>query len=80
LRYFGFLNRLWDGNSYRSQRKTTASVYLEGCRLTCSLMMQPSVLQQLLRGSNQQSRGTGFLARMLCTWPQTTMGTRLYPV
>lgn len=78
LRYFGFLNRLWDGNSYRSQRKTTASVHLEGCRLSCSLMMQPSVLQQLLRGSNQQSRGTGFLARMLCTWPQTTMGRRLY--
>ena len=41
-------------------------------------MMQETVLKQLLNVNDGQSRGTGFLARMLFAAPNTTMGTRFY--
>lgn len=78
MQFFGCLNRLWDGNGYSRNRSTTSSFDLDGKRLSCYLMMQETVLNQLLRVNDGQSRGTGFLARMLFAAPQSTMGTRLY--
>jgi putative DNA primase/helicase len=75
---FACLNRLWDGNAYRRRRATAASYNLYGRRVSCYLMMQMSVLRQLLSLGNGQSRGTGFLARVLFAAPESTMGTRLY--
>lgn len=78
MQFFGCLNRLWDGNGYSRNRSTTSSFDLYGKRLSCYLMMQETVLTQLLKVNDGQSRGTGFLARMLFAAPQSTMGTRLY--
>lgn len=78
MQFFGCLNRLWDGNGYSRNRSTASSFDLYGRRLSCYLMMQESVLTQLLRANDGQSRGTGFLARMLFAAPKSTMGTRLY--
>lgn len=72
------LNRLWDGNSYRVDRKTSESFTIEWRRLTCSLMMQPSIFEQLLNRCSSVSRGSGFLARCLITNPPSTMGSRFY--
>lgn len=78
MQFFGCLNRLWDGNGYSRNRSTTSSFDLHGKRLSCNLMMQATVLKQLLYVNDGQSRGTGFLARMLFAAPNSTMGTRFY--
>lgn len=72
------LNRLWDGNAYRVNRKTSNSFVIEGRRLTCSLMMQPAVFEQLISRCSNISRGSGFLARCLISNPVSTMGNRFY--
>jgi hypothetical protein len=78
LRYFGLLNRFWDGNSFERFRATAKSFTVAGRRLTCSLMMQHVVLCQLIGAAGGVARGVGFLARFLVAWPHSTMGTRLY--
>ena len=78
LRYFGLLNRFWDGNSFERFRTTAKSFTVTGRRLSCSLMMQHIVLCQLVGAAGGVARGTGFLARFLLAWPRSTMGTRDY--
>ena len=78
LMYFGFLNRMWDGSPYQRTRTTQECASFNSRRLTCSLMMQPSVLQHLITVADGQSRDTGFLARVLLTHPKSTMGIRFY--
>jgi hypothetical protein len=78
LRYFGLLNRFWDGNSFERFRTTAKSFTVTGRRLTCSLMMQHVVLCRLIGAAGGVARGVGFLARFLLAWPHSTMGTRLY--
>jgi len=78
LQFFGLQNKLWDGSMYRRNRITTKDAQVVGKRLTSSLMMQPSVFHALLGIQNGQSRGTGFLARSLLSYPSSTMGTRPY--
>lgn len=75
---FACLNRLWDGSAYRRKRSTASSYTLYGRRVSCYLMMQMWVLQRLITMGDGQSRGTGFLARMLFAAPESTMGKRLY--
>jgi len=78
LRYFGLLNRFWDGNSFERFRVTSKSFAVTGRRLTCSLMMQHIVLCQLFGAAGGLARGVGFMARFLLAWPHSTMGKRSY--
>jgi hypothetical protein len=78
LRYFGLLNRFWDGNCFERFRATAKSFTVTGRRLTCSLMMQHVVLCRFIGAAGGVARGVGFLARFLPAWPHSTMGTRLY--
>jgi len=76
--FIGLLNRLWDGNEFDRSRLTTKSAYVRGRRLTVSLMMQPVVLKRLLGARDGASRGMGWIARTLNTWPASTIGSRPY--
>jgi putative DNA primase/helicase len=76
--FIGLLNRLWDGNDFDRSRLTTKSAYVRGRRLTVSLMMQPVVLKRLLGAREGASRGMGWIARNLITWPASTIGSRPY--
>lgn len=78
MRYFSLLNRMWDGNSFERHRTSAQSFSIQGRRLTCSLMMQHAVFNQMLHGKDGIARGIGFMARFLLAWPESTMGTRLY--
>jgi hypothetical protein len=78
LRYFGLLNRFWDGNSFERFRTTAKSFTVTGRRLTLSLMMQHVVLCRFIGAAGGVARGVGFLARFLPAWPHSTMGTRFY--
>ena len=78
MQFFASLNRLWDGNDYKHNRVTVDSHNFQGRRLSYYLMMQTSVLRQLLKLGDGQGRGIGFLARILFAAPESTMGTRRY--
>ena len=78
LGFMALLNRLWDGGSIRHDRKQAASVHLQGRRFTVSLMLQPTVLREMLQRGDGLSRGSGFMARFLVASPASTMGTRFY--
>lgn len=78
LKTIMLLNRLWDGDVYRVDRKTSDNFKIEGRKLTCSLMMQPVVFNQFISKCGNVSRGSGFLARCLLIMPQSTMGRRFY--
>jgi putative DNA primase/helicase len=78
LRYLALINRFWDGQSFSRKRSTTKSVDVTGRRLTACLMMQETILAQLLAAGAGVSRGSGFMARFLMAWPVSTMGGRFY--
>ena len=72
------LNRLWDGKSIITHRKTSKNANIKGRRLTLNLMMQPILLERMNAISNGIKRQSGFLARCLMAYPSSSMGTRYY--
>ena len=78
MRFVALLNRLWEGKSFATHRKTSQSFIIENRRLTLNLMMQPLLLDQMVNQANGISRESGFLARCLLAYPDSSMGTRFY--
>lgn len=79
MRNLAFLNERWDGGTSKIGRRTSESYIIDkGCRLSAVLMLQESVLKVFVESTNGLARGTGFLARPLSCWPETTQGTRFY--
>jgi hypothetical protein len=79
MRYFGLLNRLWDGSPFSRERQAGgSSVYLAGRRFTVHLAMQPVVLRDLLAVGDGLARAVGWLSRFLISWPQSTLGAQVY--
>lgn len=79
MRNLALLNKLWDGGRYQSDRgDDERSRDVRGARLTMGLMIQESTLRAFFDATKGLARGTGFLARFLPAWPDSTMGTRFY--
>lgn len=76
MRNLATLNQLWDGNSLSISRKTTESFTVRGARLTVALQVQEPTLREFFTRSGALARGTGFLARFLIAWPESTQGQR----
>ena len=76
MRNLAMLNQLWDGNALHIDRKTSDSFSVVGARLTISIQIQEPALREFLSGSGDLARGTGFLARFLVVWPESTQGNR----
>ena len=72
------LNVLWDGRLPRVDRSTVESFNSPGARLTLALQVQEPTLRSFLDRSNGLVRGSGFLARFLIAWPESTQGFRRY--
>lgn len=70
------LSSLWDGEPIRRNRAGDGSFALYGRRLSLHLMMQPGVAAEMLASGELLDQG--FLSRCLLTFPQSTIGTRLY--
>ena len=77
-KFISTLNRLWDGNSFNTHRKTTKNNTVKNRRFTMSLMLQPFLLEHLLKKQDSVARQSGFLARTLITQPLSSMGQRYY--
>jgi putative DNA primase/helicase len=76
MRNLGILNTLWDGVSQRFDRRTSESYTVRGARLTVALQVQEATLRDFFGRSGALARGSGFLARFLVAWPESTQGQR----
>ena len=76
MRNLGLLNQLWDGASLTIDRRSSESFTVRGARLTVALQVQEPTLREFLTRSGGLARGTGFLARFLLAWPESTQGQR----
>lgn len=76
MRNLATLNQLWDGVDIATERRTTESFTVRGARLTIALQVQEATLRSFFDRSGALARGTGFLARFLLAWPESTQGHR----
>ena len=76
MRNLATLNQLWDGADIATERRTSESFTVRGARLTIALQVQEATLRSFFERSGGLARGTGFLARFLVAWPQSTQGYR----
>lgn len=76
MRNLATLNQLWDGADIATERRTTESFTVRGARLTIALQVQEATLRSFFDRSGGLARGTGFLARFLLAWPESTQGYR----
>jgi putative DNA primase/helicase len=76
MRNLALLNVLWDGGAHSIGRRTSESFTVRGARLTMGLMIQEITLREYFSKSGGLARGTGFLARFLVAWPESTQGKR----
>ena len=72
------LNKLWDGARIIIGRKTTESFAVNGARLTMALQVQEQTLRAFFKQTGELARGTGFLARFLISWPESSQGSRMF--
>lgn len=78
MRNLALLNILWDGQAHSIGRRTSESFEVRGARLTAGLMVQEITLREFFAKSGPLARGTGFLARFLVAWPESTQGQRFF--
>jgi putative DNA primase/helicase len=76
MRNLSLLNILWDGGKLPIGRKTSESFTVRGARLTLGLQVQPLTIRTFFEKSGGLARGSGFLARFLIAWPESTQGYR----
>jgi putative DNA primase/helicase len=76
MRNLATLNQLWDGADIATERRTSESFTVRGARLTIALQVQEATLRSFIERSGGLARGTGFLARFLVAWPESTQGYR----
>lgn len=76
MRNLAALNQLWDGATLPVERRSSESFTVRGARLTMALQVQEATIRAFFDSTKGLARGTGFLARFLVSWPQSTQGTR----
>lgn len=79
MRNLAILNELWDGRPQTfDRRKEGGSFTVRGARLTVALQVQEATLRDFFGRSGALARGSGFLARFLVAWPESTQGQRAF--
>ena len=76
MRNLATLNQLWDGGVISTERRGSESFTVKGARYTMALQIQEATLKNFLDRSKGLARDTGFLARFLIAWPESTQGKR----
>ncbi|RLW63966.1 MAG: DNA primase [gamma proteobacterium symbiont of Stewartia floridana] len=76
MRNLATLNILWDGADIVTERRSSESFKVRGARLSIALQVQETTLRAFFEKSGGLARGTGFLARFLVAWPESTQGYR----
>lgn len=76
MRSLARMNVFWDGGGFGTGRRTSESFEVRDVRLTLGLQVQEATLRDFFSRAGQLARGTGFLARFLVAWPESTQGNR----
>jgi hypothetical protein len=78
LRNMALNNALWDGPSFRVDRRTSESFLVAGVRASIGLMIQADALADFLDRAGTIARGSGWFARFLLAAPDSTQGSRMF--
>ena len=78
LQTLAILNERWDGAPLRRERHMAASARCEVPRLTVGIAIQPGAFATFNTAGKGLARGSGFWARFLMSFPESTQGTRTY--
>ena len=78
MRNMARLNQLWDGRIAATDRVSSGSYAETVARLTMSLQVQEPTLRAFFDNTKGLARGTGFFARFLIAWPDSTIGSRMF--
>lgn len=70
------LNKMWDGDPLRVDRKSRQSFEIKNARLSITVMTQKHLLERFLKRGDGMARASGFLARCLVIEPTSTQGHR----
>lgn len=76
LNKLGVLNSSWEGSTLSLNRANGMRITARNSRVTLSMMVQSSVFLEHIEKRGTNARGTGFFARFLMAWPQSTQGYR----
>lgn len=78
MRNLSTLNQLWEGADLATDRRSSESFVVRGARLSIALQVQPATLNSFIARVGDLPRGSGFFARFLLSWPESTQGTRIF--
>lgn len=70
------INTAWSGSPVVIARKKAGNIEILNPRLTCLILVQPSVIAEYMSARGAKSRGIGFWARFLICCPLSTQGYR----
>ncbi len=73
---FALLNALWDGGPVRVDRRSSPSFTLTEVQTTISFLAQPKPFNDLVEKKGDNARGSGYFARALIAFPESTQGSR----
>ena len=76
VRNLALINVLWDGASVTIDRRSKESFRVAGARLTVGIQVQSGLLLDFVQSTRGLARSSGFLARFLIAWPESTQGYR----
>lgn len=75
--YSAILNKVWDNQPIRIDRKSVPSFTINNARLSIALMIQLGMFEKLMDKHGDELRDSGFFARCLICQPQSTQGWRM---
>lgn len=76
-RSLAFFNTAWEGGRVSIDRRgDNASFEVRDVRLSMGLAVQPNVIHDFYDNNGELARGSGFAARFLLAWPESTQGKR----
>ena len=74
------LNKAWESGSMTISRRSTDSFTVTGARVSMGLAVQPAIIRQYYEQNGDTARGSGFFARFLLAYPESTIGNRFLTV
>ncbi len=76
-RSLSFFNTAWEGGSVPIDRRGDGGSFeVRDVRLSMGLAVQPNVIRDFYESNGELARGSGFSARFLLAWPDSTQGYR----
>jgi len=78
MRNLAIMNKLWDGTELITDRRASESFTVLNGRLSTVLQVQEDTLRTFLDETKGLARDSGFISRILFTWPESTQGFRFY--